>query len=181
MAKRSHSEPSMTTIKCTVVGDTCVGKTMLINTFVDFRGRKPQPTLVDNYTTTVLLKKRKVRINIWDIGGDVSNRKLRSLSYHQSDVFILCYAVNNLESFSDLYLWYDEIKQHSAPVILCGTKCDEAVEVLEEMAERLCKRWGFHGRLSCSAMYKINVRTVFEKAISAAGSPEPPKKKFFCC
>lgn len=164
-----------------MVGDAGIGKTMLINAFVDFRGRKPCPTLVDNYTATFLVRGRRIRLNIWDIGGNISNRKLRSLSYHQSDVFILCYAVNDLESFANLSSWYEEIKRYSAPVILCGMKCDEAVEVLEEMAEKLCRKHSLHARLSCSAMYKINVRTVFERAVVAAEDQELPKKRFFCC
>eukprot|EP00866_Antonospora_locustae_P001838 jgi/Antlo1/1838/1904 len=170
------------TIKCTLVGDSGVGKTMLVNAFLNFRGPKPQPTLVDNYTAYVFMKNNKVRMSIWDTGGNPSNKRTRSMSYQQSNVFVLCYAVNDMKSFINLAAWYDEVSRYSVPMMICGMKCDEGVAVPEESVNRFCKKYGIETHVCCSAMDKINTKTVFEKA--ALVSQYPPSKRrrrFFCC
>lgn len=171
----------MAMIKCTLVGDTRVGKTMLINALLGLRSKKPEKTLVDNYTTDLPLKNDTARLSIWDAGGEASNKRLRSLAYQQSDVFILCYAVNNPESFKNVAMWCDEIERYAAPVILCGMKCDEGSAVSEGAAEKLCKKYQLSGHVSCSAMHKLNVTAVFEKAVSAVGKPWTPRRKTKCC
>lgn len=63
----------MITTKCVFVGNSGVGKTMLLNSFLGYKGRKPFPTTVDNY----VFYNGNTQLSIWDIGGNSTHRKLR--------------------------------------------------------------------------------------------------------
>lgn len=53
--------------------------------------------------------------------------RLRPLSYPQTDVFLVCFALNNPASFENVRAkWYPEVSHHcpNTPIILVGTKAD---------------------------------------------------------
>lgn len=154
----------MRSIKCVVIGDGAVGKTSLLisyttNTFpTDY-----VPTVFDNYTTTISVdppnnnnttttiptNKNLFKLNLWDTAGQEEYDRLRPLSYPQTDIFLLCFAVNERTSFKNLTeKWLPELKQHAnienndiwqsfkkLPIILVGTKSDLRDEALDEDAE----------------------------------------------
>ena len=110
----------MRSIKCTVIGDGCVGKTCLLisyttNTFPN----EYVPTVFDNYSTTITLppvgkgkeEPEYYKLNLWDTAGQDDYDTLRPLSYPQTDIFIICFAVNDLVSLDNVKSkWVPEIK-----------------------------------------------------------------------
>ena len=92
----------MKSVKAVVVGDGAVGKTSLIVTHKD--GRFPTdyiPTVFDNYDSQVTVKydgtSRSVDLKVWDTAGQEAYEEMRTLLYHDTDVFIIVCAVENAE------------------------------------------------------------------------------------
>lgn len=61
-----------------------------------------------------------------DTAGADEFKRIRRISYPDADLFILCYSLNDRQSFDDLDDWYTEV-HHENPkgkIVLCGTKQD---------------------------------------------------------
>ena len=204
----------MRSVKCVVIGDGAVGKTSLLisyttNTFPsDY-----VPTVFDNYTTTVSLRDpnysdpsstealaanpnansthsnehlRVFKLNLWDTAGQEEYDRLRPLSYPQTDIFLICFALTERSSFRNVAdKWLPELRANSniesnelyakygtLPVLLVGTKADllsgdDSDRITEEEIGALVQKLGVVGYAECSAMTQVGVREVFERAIDA--------------
>ncbi|SCV02546.1 LAMI_0H00408g1_1 [Lachancea mirantina] len=199
----------MRSVKCVIVGDGAVGKTSLLisyttNTF-------PQdyiPTVFDNYTTTIALRDPKTsepqvfKLNLWDTAGQEEYDRLRPLSYPQTDVFLLCFSVNEPNSFENVKdKWFPEIRHNTNyenmelfqqcgkfPILLVGTKADLREEeheqdrlrelnadfVSKSQIDQCVAHCGFMGYVECSAATQAGVAEVFERAAQCAVT-EPEK------
>lgn len=165
----------MKTIKVVVLGDNSVGKTWLVTTFVT--GRNPGgyiPTLFDNFGKRIEYKNRIYMVSIWDTAGNDEFAKMRSLSFQQADVFLLCYAINNVISFNNVKKWLEALKEFETPIILCGTKSDlkEEEYIEESVAEELVRNNGLYEYVETSATEFNNVNRVFDIAVEAAINPK---------
>ena len=68
-----------------------------------------------------------INLSLWDTAGAEDYDRLRPLSYPSTDVFLLCFSINNSASFELIQSKYlPEIKHHcpSARIVLCGNKLD---------------------------------------------------------
>ena len=126
---------------------------------------------------------------------------MRTFSYTNTDVFLVCFSVMSPTSFNNaLKMWIDEIRQSStsrtAPFVLVGTKADlrtstADVELLakskqkpitREQAERAAKEYGAYAYIECSALTQENLKETFDTAILAALTPPPSKRtNILCC
>ena len=98
-------------IKLVVVGDSGVGKTCLLSTFVD--GGFPEfiPTVYGSYSDEHDIGEGKiVRIDLWDTATGAEFDKIRPLSYRDADVFLICFDILDRDSFVHIGRWYLEIQ-----------------------------------------------------------------------
>lgn len=113
-------------IKCVCVGDKISDKTRLLITYTT--GSPPgeyTPTVFDNYSSNVFYKDTMVNLQLWDTAGGETYKKLRPLSYPQTDIFVIAFSLVNLITLQNiLNIWLPEIKEHcpGTPYILVGTK-----------------------------------------------------------
>ncbi|KFQ84993.1 Rho-related GTP-binding protein RhoG, partial [Phoenicopterus ruber ruber] len=103
----------MQSIKCVVVGDGAVGKTCLLIC----------------YTTNAFPKEyiHTVFANYMAPAGREEYDRLRTLSYPQTNVFIICFSIASPPSYENVkHKWYPEVCHHcpSVPILLVGTKKD---------------------------------------------------------
>nr|XP_045598700.1 ras-like GTP-binding protein RhoL isoform X2 [Procambarus clarkii] len=111
-------------LKITVVGDGYVGKTSLLVSYTT--GKFPEeyiPTVFDNYTGKHTLMQRTYPITLWDSAGQEDYELLRPLSYPGTNVFIVCFALDNHNSFENVTSkWLPELHQKcpKAPIVLVG-------------------------------------------------------------
>ena len=68
-----------------------------------------------------------MQLALWDTAGQEDYDRLRPLSYPDTDVLLLCFAVDNPDSFENVAdKWAVELHAFcpGAPIILVGTKTD---------------------------------------------------------
>ena len=71
--------------------------------------------MFDNYETNVSLDGKTIYLGLWDTAGQEGYDRLRPLSYPQTDVFIIAFAITNLNSFQHIELkWKPELAHHAA-------------------------------------------------------------------
>ncbi|KAL9642932.1 hypothetical protein ABK040_010625 [Willaertia magna] len=172
-----------TVVKCVVVGDGAVGKTCMLLVYAEKPFlEKYVPTVFDNYACTVKVDNKPVNFTLWDTAGQEDYDRLRPLSYHDTNVFLLCFSVVEYSSFENVKIkWTPEITHHqpSAHVILVGTKIDlksdeDFVKRMREKGTRvveyregveMAKKLGFHTYVECSSKTGENLKRVFDEAI----------------
>ena len=131
--------------KLIVIGDSGVGKSCLTNNAV------------------------KNILQIWDTCGQELYRSLITNFYRNSSLAIMVYAINSLESFSNIEMWLRELRTHSNPdakVFLIGNKIDLEQErkVTKEQGEKFCKENNINEFMESSAKTGVNAQNIFIKA-----------------
>ena len=131
------------------------------------------------------IDKQNVQLALWDTAGQEDYDRLRPLSYPDTDVLLLCFAIDNPDSFQNIdEKWLTEISHFcpKVPRILVGTKKDlrNDDECRERLAEQNMKpvstaegqmmalRIQAHAYIECSAITREGVQDVFEVAARAA-------------
>jgi Ras-related C3 botulinum toxin substrate 1 len=157
------------------------------------------PTVFDNYETNVSLDGKTIYLGLWDTAGQEGYDRLRPLSYPQTDVFLICFAITNPNSFQHIELkWKPELAHHAAgvPFLVVGTKADlrdDAAQVAKLQEQGKYKTYdelaagaaalGADKYLECSALKQTGLQQVFDEAIRAAlkkktaPDEKKPKKK----
>ncbi|CAO3666504.1 unnamed protein product [Umbelopsis vinacea] len=90
--------------KLVVVGDGGCGKTSLLVVYQKKEfPMKYVPTVFENYISLVQLENGKsVELALWDTAGQEDYDRLRPLSYPETDVVLICFAIDQPTSFSNI-------------------------------------------------------------------------------
>jgi small GTP-binding protein len=177
-------------IKCVVVGDGAVGKTCLLLSYTTnaFPGEYI-PTVFDNYSANVMVEDQQINLQLWDTAGQEDYKKLRPLSYPQTDIFVICFSLvapTSLENVQNM--WVPEVKEHcpNTPYILVGMKSDLRDQFSQHAEEYKSKGWepvpaskaeemkkaiNAQAYIECSARIQYNLKEVFETAIKVVLHP----------
>jgi len=172
--------------KLVIVGDGACGKTCLLIVFS--KGTFPEvyvPTVFENYVADVEVDGKRVELALWDTAGQEDYDRLRPLSYPDSHVILICFAVDSPDSLDNVQeKWISEVNHFcpGLPIILVGCKKDLRFDqktqqdlhksgqkpVLPEQAAHISQKIGAVKYLECSAKTSEGVREVFEHATRAA-------------
>nr|CAH0108775.1 unnamed protein product [Daphnia galeata] len=167
-------------LKMLLVGDGTVGKTSLCMFFTNKSfPTKHVPTIMEVAFTSMKINGVTHRLSIWDTAGQEDFDRLRILAYPNTDVFLVCYAIDNNESFNHVSSkWIPELNKHcpGVPIILVGTKVDKrnqnekkGVFVSNIRGRNLAKSdVGIVHFEECSALNGINVLEILKTATEAA-------------
>jgi len=166
--------PETENIKCTVVGDGAIGKTSLIVSYTtnDYPEHY-QPTVHDFYTVRLTVADKPITFQLIDTAGQEQFNVIRRLSYHQSNIFLVCFNLIDPVSFQNVKeRWIPELKEHApkVPFLLVGLKSDgrnlsKAKSIKTEEGENLARKIGAKCYVECSACTQKNVKNVFDTAI----------------
>lgn len=171
-------------MKLVVVGDGAVGKTCLLVVYA--KGEFPSeyvPTVFDNYTAKVKIDDQLYPVQLWDTAGQEELESIRTLSYQNTSVFLLCFSVTTPTTFDNLTtVWLPEIKRYvkNPTILLIGTKIDLRNDeqtlrnleaegkspITQQQALDKCKEIGAIGYCECSALQNDGVKEAFDKAIN---------------
>jgi len=115
-------------IRITVLGDTNVGKTAMIQLFAG--GSLPLQLFpscgIDVGTKTVEIFNQVYRIGVWDTPGTTRYHSI-SLSYiFPRPGIVLVYDISDRNSFNSISSWLQAVRQKSqeCKILLLGNKCD---------------------------------------------------------
>ena len=72
---------------------------------VQANGEYPEqylPTIFENYVSKVKCGSHEVELSLWDTAGQEDYDRLRPLSYPDTDVLLLTFAICNPDSFDNI-------------------------------------------------------------------------------
>ncbi|KAI9679522.1 MAG: Rho GTPase [Caeruleum heppii] len=185
------TQPAEFSKKIVVVGDGGCGKTCLLISYSQgYFPEKYVPTVFENYITHTEHKPtgKMVELALWDTAGQEEYDRLRPLSYPETDLLFVCFAIdcpNSLENVMDK--WYPEVLHFcpTTPLILVGLKSDlrtkrTCIDLLKtqgltpvttEQGVAVARRMGAT-YVECSSKEMSGVHEIFERAVNMAVGEE---------
>ncbi|KAF7721854.1 GTP-binding protein Rho1 [Apophysomyces ossiformis] len=202
--------------KLVIVGDGACGKTSLLTVFA--HGEFPSghvPTVFDSFVKDFEVDGQHIELALWDTAGKVDGHdprderkklrepivagqedydRLRPLSYPDSDVILISFAVDLPDSLDNITeKWLPEVKKHcpQAPFLLVACKKDlrddpHTIEELQkvnsmpvsyEEAAKVARAIKAYKYVECSSKSGDGVQDVFIHAVKATTETSGKKKK----
>merc|ERR1711918_73793 len=137
-------------LKVIILGDSGVGKTSLMNQYVNkkFSNQYKATIGADFLTKEVQVDDRLVTMQIWDTAGQERFQSLGVAFYRGADACILVFDLTAPKSFDNLDTWREEFLVQSGPAdadtfpfVVLGNKCDlkDTRRVQAKQAIEYCK------------------------------------------
>ncbi|KAK7891325.1 hypothetical protein WMY93_023288 [Mugilogobius chulae] len=161
------------------------------------RSHRGRAEVTVGHSSQVTVDSRTLSLNLWDTAGQEEYDRLRTLSYPQTNVFIICFSISSPASYENVQLkWYPEVSHHcpGVPILLVGTKKDlrddpelqkklketNSAPVSHSSGQSLAKQIQAIKYLECSALNQDGIKEVFSEAVRAHLNPQPPAGKKHC-
>jgi len=163
-------------LKLALLGDPAVGKTSLINQYIQHRFKEDyQPTLGVN----LVVKKMKVeelnlsaKLVLWDIAGQAKYDLSRAMFFQGCMGALFVYDASRQSTFESIETkWLNDLQKYSEKkpaYILIGNKIDlkESIAVSTETGKRLAVKMHASDFIETSAKNGDNVEEAFKKLVS---------------
>ena len=133
--------------KLIFIGDYSVGKTSIINWFLNGGySLNPPSTIGASFcSSSINVKGERLALSIWDTAGQERFRSLVRMYYRKSDVCICVFDVSNARSFDSLEYWIQDYKDNCIDsndiVVIVANKCDLEWAINEEDIERIANKY----------------------------------------
>lgn len=175
-------------LKVIILGDSSVGKTSLMNQYVNkkFSNQYKATIGADFLTKDVVIDDKEVTIQIWDTAGQERFQSLGVAFYRGADCCVLVFDVTNPKSFDSLESWKDEFLIQSSPsdpdafpFVVLGNKVDEKDKrrVSAAKAEAFCGSKMSY--FETSAKQATNVSAAFEEIARKAMQHEIKQEQIY--
>ncbi|CAH0383627.1 unnamed protein product [Bemisia tabaci] len=165
-------------LKIIILGDSGVGKTALMNQYVNkkFSNQYKATIGADFLTKEVMVDNRIVTLQIWDTAGQERFQSLGVAFYRGADGCILVFDTTSMNSFASLDAWRDEFLIQSSPkntenfpFVVLGNKIDlENRAVSTKRAQKWCQTKNNIPYFETSAKEAVNVEQAFETIAKSA-------------
>ncbi|XP_061503430.1 ras-related protein Rab-7a isoform X1 [Anopheles gambiae] len=159
-------------LKVIVLGDSSVGKTSLMNQYVNKRFSNQYKATIgaDFLTKEVVIDERVVTMQIWDTAGQERFQSLGVAFYRGADCCVLVYDTTAPNTFKNLESWRDEFLIQASPrdpdhfpFVVLGNKIDlENRAVSTKRAQQWCQTKNDIPYFETSAKEGINVDLAFQ-------------------
>mmetsp|Transcript_25588 Transcript_25588/g.55741 ORF Transcript_25588/g.55741 Transcript_25588/m.55741 type:complete len:207 (-) Transcript_25588:586-1206(-) len=198
-------------LKVIILGDSGVGKTSLMNQYVQKKFTKEYKATIgaDFLTKEIEVDDKTVTMQIWDTAGQERFQSLGVAFYRGADCCVLVYDVNSSKTFDALDNWRDEFliqanpqDPENFPFMVLGNKIDvdggNSRVVSKKKAEAWAQSKGNIPYFETSAKDDINVEAAFTQIARNAlrnekeedlfvpdavdmNTSNAPKKRTGCC
>ncbi|XP_026764123.1 ras-related protein Rab-7a [Achroia grisella] len=159
-------------LKVIILGDSGVGKTSLMNQFVNkkFSNQYKATIGADFLTKEVIVDDRIVTMQIWDTAGQERFQSLGVAFYRGADCCVLVFDVTAPNTFKSLESWKDEFLIQASPrdpenfpFVILGNKVDlENRAVSAKRAQQWCQSKNDIPYFETSAKEAVNVELAFQ-------------------
>jgi len=159
-------------LKVIILGDSGVGKTSLMNQYVNkkFNAQYKATIGADFLTKEVTVDDRLVTMQIWDTAGQERFQSLGVAFYRGADSCVLVFDVVQPKTFDNLDSWRDEFLIQAGPrdpdnfpFVVLGNKIDvDSRVVAQKRALAWCQAKGNIPYFETSAKEAINVEQAFQ-------------------
>ncbi|ESO93584.1 hypothetical protein LOTGIDRAFT_119223 [Lottia gigantea] len=156
-------------LKVVVLGDGAVGKSCLLISYTTNSFPADYiPTVFDNYSNSIMVDGRAVNVAFFDTAGQEDYDRLRPLSYPDTDIFLLCYSVDNADSLENIKeKWIPEVDHYcpGVPKIMIACKAgmlpsrsERTIPVPKGVGEKMAKDLGLdHYTTSALTLQGVDV------------------------
>jgi len=177
-------------LKVIILGDSGVGKTSLMNQYVNKKFSNAYKATIgaDFLTKEVMVEDRLVTMQIWDTAGQERFQSLGVAFYRGSDCCVLVYDVNVAQTFEHLDSWREEFLVQAAPrdpekfpFVVLGNKIDLEHQrvVSQKRAMAWCQSKGNIPYFETSAKEAIHVDQAFQTVAKLALQQEQEEGEIF--
>ena len=159
-------------IKVILLGNSGVGKTSIINRYVNnVYNSNCETTLGSTYSTREVIKDNVIyKLNLWDTTGQEKYHSITNLFIKGSSIVILVYSIDLLSSFEGLNYWYNSIKENlegnNYVLAVVGSKSDlineEEEVVSEDEAKNFAKERNAIFKLVSSKEDPVGINNLFD-------------------
>ena len=154
--------------KILIVGDSGVGKTSLVNRFVndDFEDMT-EITSETNYSVKQLElnSDNTASLQLWDFGGPLRLKHILNNYVMGARGALLLIDLTKELKIINILEWVNMVRMHdiSLPIVLVGTKCDlkDAIVVNKEQIQHVREVFNMFDYMETSAKDSINIFKVF--------------------
>ncbi|MFX1541167.1 MAG: Rab family GTPase [Promethearchaeota archaeon] len=172
--------------KVSLIGDYAVGKTSIIKRYLtnsfDEGYKATLGAAISSFKTSVA--DSLVSLQVWDLAGQTSFRRVRVQYLFGTDFAIVVYDVTRKDTLDCVKEWVDDVKQGAPEVLLflVGNKVDltDSRVVNRAEAEKVAKNLNMLGYIETSAKDGTNVKELFQtisKLLLEHTTNPPPKKR----
>lgn len=163
-----------TLLKVIILGDSGVGKTSLMQQFVNgkFSNQYKATIGADFLTKELIIDEKPVTMQLWDTAGQERFQSLGVAFYRGADCCVLVYDVTNQKSFENISLWKDEFliqanvkNPENFPFVIIGNKIDvdDSKKVISsKKAQQFAGNLGNLPLFQTSAKEAINIDQAFD-------------------
>jgi len=157
------------TYKIVIFGDAGCGKTTLTQRYLTnlFKSDTTMTIGVDFEVKNQEVDGKKVKLQIWDFGGEERFRFLLPTYVRGASGGLFMYDVTNYSSIAHIDDWLMAIKleiETAFPIVVIGGKCDLADnrEVSSQEGMKIAKSRNLEAFIECSSKSGINVEESFD-------------------
>jgi small GTP-binding protein len=162
-------------LKATLVGDGGVGKSCLLQTYIE--GNFPEeyvPTALDPTVVTLLINGENVNLELIDINAyaeEYDRVKPYVWPFNGTDIYLFCFSLAGEVSLKNLTsIWLPKVQQYdkNPKIVLIGMKSDLQQSVEEDQIKTVSKKIKALGYYTCSSKMSKggrNLQMIFEKVI----------------
>ncbi|MBY9007200.1 MAG: GTP-binding protein [Candidatus Lokiarchaeota archaeon] len=159
------------TFKLVIFGDAGTGKTTLTHRFLTnlFKSDSTMTIGVDFNVKSLEVNGKKVKLQIWDFGGEERFRFLLPTYVRGASGALFMYDITNFSSLAHIDDWLMVVKkeikpEHVLPILMVGGKADlmDQREVPSDEGINIAKSRDLSGYIECSSKTGKNVEKAFE-------------------
>jgi small GTP-binding protein len=131
------------TVRVVLVGDSAVGKTSMLNRFIDGRFDPDERGTIGTgyFKMSQIISGQAVTIDIWDTAGQEKYRSLGPLYYRDAAGAVVVCDATNAKSCEHLTEWisaFTQVAGHQTVIAIAANKIDLPNLVQEPLAQAEC-------------------------------------------